>query len=142
MKFLMPVLTILVSLTTALTASAKDRYQFRVESKFLVDGKIISSPTIVVIGGEKAEMRSSQVDSPNFSALNIVVEDTKNDDVVRLVFDYDYLNGERKAKGSMSLIVQLGKDAEIRTETEGAGSVAIQTKAVRLAKIPNEPAYQ
>lgn len=120
----------LIGFSFSLHAALKERVrdQIRVEAQLLVNGKVVSSPRIVTVAGERAEISQRGLKDQIRMGVTPTPSNSKMDEIV-LDMDIKFVSGERVIHSSPQVYVKAGVDA-VMTLEESSATEKIQLKVM------------
>lgn len=95
---------------------------YKIAAKIFIDGKYVSSPTIVTNGDEEAEISQGTDDSVNRLTLTIKASDESNEvttDGIRLKMTLHYQSASRTLVSAPDLVVQPGHEVTYHPSSNG-----------------------
>lgn len=93
----------------SVTAFANNRY--KINAKIFVDGKLVSTPQLIVNEGELAEM---DIDHVKFKVLATDVADEKVKDEILMKLNVEYNSDSRQIVAAPQILAKAGSEATIR----------------------------
>ncbi len=140
-KYLMMIINIVLLLigskVFAITnATTEKNNVFKITSKFIMDGKLVSSPIIIAKANQKAliVLTNNNIESQALKMGLIVKNATqfKKNDAVKINYDIQFQDGKEKIYSKPQVIVNLNKEKKINIPSNSNHSYAIEVLAERV----------
>ncbi len=119
-----------IAFSSPLQASLKEkvRDQIRVEAQLLVNGKVVSTPSVLALAGEKAQITVGAAGGKDMMRMKVLANmaDPRMDEIV-LDMDLKFTNAGREIRSSPQVYVKSGV-AALMTLEESTPGEKIQLK--------------
>lgn len=130
----MNVLSFVMGLFMTLAAFAAPT-TYHIHSQVFIDGKLISSPRIVTLAGEAAEITQTGDNQTDKFSLKVTPENISNNEIkdgILMKFDIEYTYGSRSIKSSPQVITKSGSEASVSIgKIQGKEEVLLKVTATR-----------
>ena len=126
---------LVLTLLSATTWAAPTQY--RINSQVYIDGKLVSSPKIITMANETAEIRQTTDNTEGASDIRVRVtpSEFQNDaipDGILMKFEVEYKAGNRVVKSSPQIIARSGSEAEVTVgRTPGQDDLKLKVTATQ-----------
>lgn len=121
----------LVLFTNAIFAETNE---FDIHARLFVDGRLVSTPRVLALPGESAELSTMSDTVPDKIDVRIVATDDndKSEDGIFLKFNVYYRRGNRIIEASPAILVKPGVPTTVTLADKKGADVKLEVSAVRF----------
>ena len=114
------------------SAAPDTAMKIEVHAQLVIDGQIVSSPSILTLDGERAEISTFQKGNKKDRMKMAVVaqRDPAATDLVDLKIDLEFSDGQHTIKSSPFLLAKAGEEEVILLDGEGDQLVELRVSAM------------
>lgn len=90
------------------------QHKYRIQSQILIDGKVVSTPNIITMENEKANIQQVIENPDQEIKLEVIASELNNDKIknrILMNFDVHYVSGNKNIKSNPQVIAKSGSEA-------------------------------
>jgi hypothetical protein len=117
------------SATIAMTSGVIEKNYFRITTKIIVDGKLVSTPQILAKENQQASITINN-NAQKFKMQLLAKNDAKNN-AIEINYDLEYKNGKEEMRTNPQIIVIPNQESVIRIASDSGHSYEMKVTAER-----------